>query len=518
MAPEPTRDEASRGKRLDGWKQIATHLGTSTKTAMRWETQEAMPVHRHEHAERSSVFAFDSELDTWLAQRRPESSQPRDGQVRPSMADTSGMEIPAELSGGVAAALDRYLNARHSDGDQRILQYALLAGVLKPQATLDGRPGPGAERITTQIVRAEQFQRIFNELLETPAGCPPPLSRTIFLGRESALHQIRDSLVVHTSAPDPIRQVIVTGVPGVGKTTLAAVLSRDPEIIRAYPDGVLWTCLDKAPVLIAVIAAWGRALGATDLLRFATVDEAAAALRHRLQDKRMLLMVDDVWEEGHGAVFQNMVTGECGLIFTTRLPRVAEAPSQTGQDIHIIRQLEQSDALRLISLLAPAVVRQFPEECGELLRDLECLPLAIHVAARLLRKRLARGLDVGALLAGIRHGSAVINAKAPSDRAVEGMIPTVQALLHKSTDMLDGQTRRCFVDLGAFAPKPASFDLEAMKQVCDLPDATPLAEELIDYGLLEPTGDGRFQMHALLVAHAHSLAVGGWDASGDNPT
>jgi hypothetical protein len=28
---------------------------------------------------------------------------------------------------------------------------------------------------------------------------------------------------------------------------------------------------------------------------------------------------------------------------------------------------------------------------------------------------------------------------------------------------------------------------------------------LINYGLLEPVGGGRFQMHALLVAHARSL-------------
>jgi hypothetical protein len=39
----------------------------------------------------------------------------------------------------------------------------------------------------------------------------------------------------------------------------------------------------------------------------------------------------------------------------------------------------------------------------------------------------------------------------------------------------------------------------------DVPDPKPIARILVDRGLLEPLSGGRFQVHALLVLHAHSL-------------
>jgi hypothetical protein len=60
--------------------------------------------------------------------------------------------------------------------------------------------------------------------------------------------------------------------------------------------------------------------------------------------------------------------------------------------------------------------------------------------------------------------------------------------------------------LGAFAPKPATFDLEAMRVVWDVDDPIPTVRRLVDRGLLAPiVSQGRFQMHAVLVKHAQAL-------------
>jgi len=56
--------------RLDSWKEIATHLKRDITTAQRWEKREDMPIHRHVHDKRGSVYAYSSELDTWLQSRR----------------------------------------------------------------------------------------------------------------------------------------------------------------------------------------------------------------------------------------------------------------------------------------------------------------------------------------------------------------------------------------------------------------------------------------------------------------
>ncbi len=55
---------------LDSWKEIATYVKRDVSTVQRWEKREGMPVHRHVHDKRGSVYAFGSELDAWLQSRR----------------------------------------------------------------------------------------------------------------------------------------------------------------------------------------------------------------------------------------------------------------------------------------------------------------------------------------------------------------------------------------------------------------------------------------------------------------
>jgi TolB-like protein/Flp pilus assembly protein TadD len=58
-------------KKLVSWKEIAAHLGREVRTVQRWETTEALPVHRHEHQKKSTVYAYASELDEWIRKRQP---------------------------------------------------------------------------------------------------------------------------------------------------------------------------------------------------------------------------------------------------------------------------------------------------------------------------------------------------------------------------------------------------------------------------------------------------------------
>src|SRR5713101_354382 len=58
-------------KKLVSWKEIATHLGREVRTVQRWETTEDLPVHRHEHQKKSTVYAYAGELDAWFKKRQP---------------------------------------------------------------------------------------------------------------------------------------------------------------------------------------------------------------------------------------------------------------------------------------------------------------------------------------------------------------------------------------------------------------------------------------------------------------
>jgi Tol biopolymer transport system component len=66
----PTADPAAPSDRLDSWKEIAAYLKRDVTTVRRWEKREGLPVHRHQHAHRDSIYAFTAEIDAWWQGRR----------------------------------------------------------------------------------------------------------------------------------------------------------------------------------------------------------------------------------------------------------------------------------------------------------------------------------------------------------------------------------------------------------------------------------------------------------------
>jgi Tol biopolymer transport system component len=71
------QDCANDRNRLESWKQIAAHLNKSERTVRRWHETEGLPVHKHKHQQKGSVWAYPDELQQWLARRveRPESPE-----------------------------------------------------------------------------------------------------------------------------------------------------------------------------------------------------------------------------------------------------------------------------------------------------------------------------------------------------------------------------------------------------------------------------------------------------------
>lgn len=68
--PETLAGSRSR-ERLENWKEIAQYLRRSVRTVQRWEAEAGLPVHRLNHDQRSSVYAYSDELETWRSSRAP---------------------------------------------------------------------------------------------------------------------------------------------------------------------------------------------------------------------------------------------------------------------------------------------------------------------------------------------------------------------------------------------------------------------------------------------------------------
>jgi DNA-binding SARP family transcriptional activator len=363
------------------------------------------------------------------------------------------------------------------------------------------------EEETTRLYEAIQDNQLSKAQAHGASAAPsvsilPPLPALV-VGRSQALSAIKQRVGIERE----MRPVtVIQGWPGVGKSTIVAAIAHDPEIAQYFPDGILWASLGETPDIAGEIAAWADALQLGEPGRVRKVEDVSAQITAALREKRVLLIVDDVWQTEHAAPFR--VGGQsCALILTSRLNDVAAALAPTAEDIYRLPVLSEAAGLELLGKLSPETVAQYPDETRELVRDLEGLPLAIHVAGRLLQTEARLGWGVADLLVELRQGANLLMAQPPSDMiGVErDTSPTVAALLKRSTDALDTEIRSRFALLGLFVPKPATFDLAAMAAAWDVSDPKPVARTLVNRGLLEPVSGGRFQMHALLVLHARSL-------------
>jgi TolB-like protein/Tfp pilus assembly protein PilF len=111
---EPTYDIPPVGKplekRLDSWKEIAAYLNRDVTTVQRWEKREGMPVHRHVHDKRGSVYALTEELDGWIQSRR---SRPDETSLGETSADEPE-EKPEEETPAAIPSVHVVMTARAS--------------------------------------------------------------------------------------------------------------------------------------------------------------------------------------------------------------------------------------------------------------------------------------------------------------------------------------------------------------------------------------------------------------------
>jgi hypothetical protein len=55
---------------------MAAFLKCGVRTVQRWEKSEGLPVHRHKHWKRGTVYALKSEVSAWLAARTEKTELP----------------------------------------------------------------------------------------------------------------------------------------------------------------------------------------------------------------------------------------------------------------------------------------------------------------------------------------------------------------------------------------------------------------------------------------------------------
>jgi hypothetical protein len=119
------QQETTPDDRLDSWKEIAASLRRDVPTVQRWETREEMPVHRHVHDKKGSVYGFRSELDAWARSRN----------LAPAARDVAkDTAKPCKGTAKACAAAKRESREEVAAADTATGKYLIQVGAFKSRA------------------------------------------------------------------------------------------------------------------------------------------------------------------------------------------------------------------------------------------------------------------------------------------------------------------------------------------------------------------------------------------------
>ncbi|HEX6553401.1 MAG TPA: NB-ARC domain-containing protein [Ktedonobacteraceae bacterium] len=333
----------------------------------------------------------------------------------------------------------------------------------------------------------------------------PQVSRNGYriVGRAGLFRQLK-----HLLAEDGGGTAIALhGLPGVGKTTLAALLVADPYVQECFPGGILWAGLGPAPNIQGVLSRWATLLGvpvaqeghAKELETL--VQELHLTIGHR----RMLLVIDDAWTDQE-AMALHVGGDQCVHLLTTRLPQVAFAFAH--QERLLIPELDAHTGVELLAHYVPSLVEENPQAIDDLVRAVGGLPLALtllghYLAAQALAGQPRRLQTALQRLQEGQHRFHISMPVASNERspALPSQTPlSLHTAIALSTQMLDAEAYRVFCALSVFPAKPASFSEEAALAVTQ--GSLETLDALWDMGLLESSGPERYMLHRTVREYA----------------
>ncbi len=337
------------------------------------------------------------------------------------------------------------------------------------------------------------------------------------IGRADDLRQVK-RLLAQATFPTSLA---LTGLPGVGKTTLATALAHDAEIRALFPDGVLWAGLGPTPDTLSLLGAWGAALGmsADTLARATTIEALGRAIRATIGARRLLLVIDDAWRLEDALT---LVIGgpHCAHLVTSRFPALGWQFAPYGA--YQVRELDEDAGATLLRTLAPNAITcndAGEAEARELARAVGGLPLALTLMGAYLHIQAQSGQPrrLSAALASLRQAEKRLRlarpyapVETPPGMAV-GAAQSLQVALAMSAAALTPAARRALSALAYLPAKPNSFTEEAALALSAATHET--LDELVDAGLLESVGAGRYTLHQ--TAHDYAQVVGEDETSTD---
>ena len=305
------------------------------------------------------------------------------------------------------------------------------------------------------------------------------------------------------------KTVVLHGIGGFGKTTLALSLCHNPDVFAACDGGILWVTLGEQPSIATELELIYAALTG-DRPGFKNQDDAMFEVAKKLDGKRCLLVIDDVWNAQDVKPF--LYGGaSCSRLITTRIFSVAVSAASDAPSRISVAEPTGNEADRILSTGLDIPAASTPQV--RVLTDrLKRVPLLLQLANRALFQRLALGQnpdealrwalqqyeDLGVVAFDEKDGKEPRDARQQQDarNTVEKRRTAVGKTVEVSLGFLADERQRC-LELGILH-EDTDVPFSVLGTLWDLRDAQvqTLAQRTHDIGLVKMNLPGRsIRMH-----------------------
>ncbi|KAK9073923.1 hypothetical protein SSX86_006517 [Deinandra increscens subsp. villosa] len=327
--------------------------------------------------------------------------------------------------------------------------------------SLSHRLLPKLDSITTELQRLEK-QKSDVGLISVKDEKPKDTSRrnetslpdvSTVVGREVEIEKLLNKLLGDEPSKENFSILPIVGMGGVGKTTLARLLYNNPKVNDHFQLKT-WVCISDdfdvfkiSDIILQSVTKENK--------EFKDFNQLQMALTQQFQDKRFLIVVDDVWSENYDE-WENLVrpfhsgAPESRIIMTTRKEQLL-IKLGFGHLDHL-ESLSPKGALSLLALHALDVDDNFDSHttlkpCAEgIVKKCAGLPLAIKAIGRLLRTKAHR-----------EDWDYVLNSEIWDINDGDVIVPALKLSYHE----ISADLKRLFAYCSLF-PKDFLFDKEEL--------------------------------------------------------
>ncbi|XP_037472005.1 disease resistance protein RGA2-like [Triticum dicoccoides] len=290
-----------------------------------------------------------------------------------------------------------------------------------------------------------------------PTGSIVPQDRKLY-GRSDIFEQTVNALTSGTYHDKTLSVLPFVGPGGIGKTTFTQHLYNDEKIKGHFPVRV-WVCVSTNFDVIRLTREILGCISGTNANTYETqnLDQLQRAIAEKLDSKRFLIILDDVWTCKSERDWENLLApfttgGTKGsmVLVTTRLPSVAHMVKTT--DPVQLRGLEPDDFFAMFEacIFGHNKPRVYEDDLVNVARDiakkLKGSPLAANTVGRLLKKNISWEYWMGIL-----EKNEWQSAKNDDD-----ILPSLQI----SYNYLPFHLQKCFFYCALFPEDYKFYDLE----------------------------------------------------------